>query len=230
MVAVCYRPPSQDEETDRLFYKQLREASRSLALDLVGDFNLPDACWKYQSAERKEPRRFLERVADNFLPQPVSEPTREGAPLDLSFTNRGGLARHGMAGGRLGQSDHEIMIEFSILAEARRGVSRTATLDFRRADFGLLRRLVDRVPWEAALKGKGVQEGWTFVKEEDLKAQERAVPRCGKTSRRGRRPAWLNRELWLELGEKEESLRALEEGAGKSRGLQRCSEVVQGET
>ncbi|KAK4828141.1 hypothetical protein QYF61_023939 [Mycteria americana] len=72
----------------------------------------------------------------------------------------------------------------------------------KRADFGLFRRLVNRVPWEAALKGKGVQEGWAFFKEEVLKAQEGAVPRCRKTSRRGRRPAWLYRELWLELRKK----------------------------
>ncbi|KAK4811322.1 hypothetical protein QYF61_024458 [Mycteria americana] len=50
--------------------------------------------------------------------------------------------------------------------------------------------------------GKGVQEGWTFFKEEVLKAQERAVPRCRKTSRQGRRLAWLTRELWLELRKK----------------------------
>ncbi|KAK4820905.1 hypothetical protein QYF61_008137 [Mycteria americana] len=201
VVGVCYRPPNQDEETDELFYKQLGEASRSLALVLVGDFNLPDVCWKYNTAERKQSRRFLERVADNFLTQLVSEPTREGAPLDLLFTNREGLVSHVMVGGRLGQSDHE-MIEFLIRGEAARGVSKTATLDFRRADFGLFRRLVERVPWEAALKGKGVQEGWTFFKEEVLKAQERAVPRCQKMSRRGRRPAWLTRELWLELRRK----------------------------
>ncbi|KAK4832341.1 hypothetical protein QYF61_021870 [Mycteria americana] len=172
-----------------------------IALVLVGDFNLPDVCWKYNTADRKQSRRFLERVADNFLTQLVSEPTREGAPLDLLFTNREGLVSHVMVGGRLGQSDHE-MIEFLIRGEAARGVSKTATLDFRRADFGLFRRLVERVPWEAALKGKGVQEGWTFFKEEVLKAQERAVPRCRKTSRRGRRPAWLTRELWLELRKK----------------------------
>ncbi|KAK4815887.1 hypothetical protein QYF61_009938 [Mycteria americana] len=201
VVGVCYRPPSQDEETDELFYKQLGEASRSLALVLVGDFNLPDVCWKYNTAERKQPRRFLERVADNFLTQLVSEPTREGAPLDLLFTNREGLVSDVMVGGCLGQSDHE-MIEFLIRGEAARGVGKTATLDFRRADFSLFRRLVDRVPWEAALMGKGVQEGWTFFKEEVLKAQERAVPRCRKTSRRGRRPAWLTRELWLELRRK----------------------------
>ncbi|KAK4831120.1 hypothetical protein QYF61_015423 [Mycteria americana] len=202
VVGVCYRPPNQDEETDELFYKQLGEASRSLAPVLVGDFSLLDVCWKYNTAERKQSRRFLECVADdNFLTQLVSEPTREGAPLDLLFTNREGLVSHMMVGGRLGQSDHE-MIEFLRRGEAARGVRKTATLDFRRADFGLFRRLVDRVPWEAALKGKGVQEGWTFFKEEVLKAQEWAVPRCRKTSRRGRRPAWVTRELWLELRKK----------------------------
>ncbi|KAK4808459.1 hypothetical protein QYF61_005776 [Mycteria americana] len=36
------------------------------------------------------------------------------------------------------------MIEFLIHGEKARGVSKTATLDFRRADFGLFRRLVDR--------------------------------------------------------------------------------------
>ncbi|KAK4826490.1 hypothetical protein QYF61_009563 [Mycteria americana] len=84
----------------------------------------------------------------------------------------------------------------------RRGVSRTATLHFWGADCGLFRRLVDRVPWEAVLKGKGVQVGWTFFKKEILKAQEQAVPMCRKTSQQGRRPACLNRELWLELRKK----------------------------
>ncbi|KAK4828082.1 LOW QUALITY PROTEIN: hypothetical protein QYF61_023142, partial [Mycteria americana] len=117
------------------------------------------------------------------------------------------------------------MIEFLIRGEAVRGVSKTATLDFRRADFGLFRRLVERVPWEAALMGKGVQEGWTFFKEEVLKAQEQAVPRCRKTSRRGRRPAWLTRAL-ARTQEKEESLQPLEEGAGNSGGLQRQQKTL----
>ncbi|KAK4830698.1 LOW QUALITY PROTEIN: hypothetical protein QYF61_012867 [Mycteria americana] len=91
MVGVCYRPPNQDEAADEIFYKQLAEVSQPLALVLVGDFNLPDLCWKYNTAERKQSRRFLECVADNFLTQLVSEPTREGAPLGLLFVNREGL-------------------------------------------------------------------------------------------------------------------------------------------
>jgi len=78
LVGVCYRPPNQDEEADEVFYKRLAEVSQSRALVLVGDFNLPDICWKYNTAERKQPRRFLEFVEDNFLTQLVSEPTRRG--------------------------------------------------------------------------------------------------------------------------------------------------------
>ncbi|GAB0207710.1 hypothetical protein GRJ2_003236700 [Grus japonensis] len=201
IVGDCYRPCNQDEEADEIFYKQLGEVSQSLALVLMRDFNLPDFCWKYNIAERKQSRRFLECVEDNFLIQLVSEPTREGAQLDMSFANREGLVGDVMVGGHLGHSDHE-MIEFLLHRELRREVSRIATLDFWRADFGLFRKWVDRVPLEEVLKGKGVQEGWTFFKKEVLKAQEQAVPMCRKTGQQGRRPAWLNRELWLELRKK----------------------------
>ncbi|KAK4807040.1 hypothetical protein QYF61_018381 [Mycteria americana] len=162
---------------------------------------IPDVCWKYNTAERKQSRKFLECVEDNFLTQLVSEPTRGGASLDLLFTNREGQVGDVVVGGRLGLSDHD-MIEFLIRGEVRRRVSKTTTVDFRRADFGLFRTLVERVPWETVLKGKGVQEGWAFFKKEVLKAQEQAIPRCQKTNRWGRRPAWLNRELLLGLRKK----------------------------
>ncbi|KAK4827222.1 hypothetical protein QYF61_015250 [Mycteria americana] len=58
MVGVCSRPPNQDEEADEIFYKQLGEVSRSLTLVLAGDFNLPDVCWKYNTAGRKQSRRI----------------------------------------------------------------------------------------------------------------------------------------------------------------------------
>lgn len=44
----------------------------------------------------------------------------------------------------LGKGGHK-MVEFSMLGEVRSRASRTATLDFRRADFELLTTLVGRV-------------------------------------------------------------------------------------
>ncbi|KAK4818426.1 hypothetical protein QYF61_012960, partial [Mycteria americana] len=116
LLGVCYRPPNQDEDADEAFYKQLAGVSQSLVLVLMGDFNLPDVCWKYNIAERKQSRRFLECVEDNFLTQLVSEPTRGGASLDLLFTNREGLVGDVVVAGCLGLSNHD-MIEFSIRGE-----------------------------------------------------------------------------------------------------------------
>ena len=87
----------------------------------------------------------------------------------------------------LGQSDHDI-VEFSILGNVRRVTSKTAILNFQRADFDLFRTLVAQVPWELLLKDKGVQEAWMLLKMEILKAQEQAVPECRKAGCRGRRP------------------------------------------
>ncbi|GAB0208309.1 hypothetical protein GRJ2_003296600 [Grus japonensis] len=85
LLGVCYRPSNQDEEADEIFYKQLGEVSQLLALVLMGDFNLPDVCWKYNTAERKQSRRFLECVEDNFLTQLVTLLVDEGKAVDVVY-------------------------------------------------------------------------------------------------------------------------------------------------
>jgi len=82
-------------------------------------------------------------------------PCEEGALLDLLFTNREGLVGDVVVRGSLELSDHE-MIEYSVRGEVKRGASKTTTLDSQRADFDLFRMLVERVPRERVLKGKGV--------------------------------------------------------------------------
>ncbi|KAJ7427231.1 hypothetical protein WISP_08882 [Willisornis vidua] len=69
LVGVCYGPPSQEDEGDELFYKQLADVSRSPDLVLVGDFNLPDICWEFSAVKKRQSRRFLESIEDNFLLQ-----------------------------------------------------------------------------------------------------------------------------------------------------------------
>ena len=61
--------------------------------------------------------------------------------LDLVLTNKKRLVGNVKLKGSLGCSDHE-MVEFKILRAARRAHSKLATLDFRRADFGLFRDLL----------------------------------------------------------------------------------------
>ncbi|TRZ06870.1 hypothetical protein HGM15179_020238, partial [Zosterops borbonicus] len=71
--------------------------------------------------------------------------------------------------------DHEIMV-FSIFGDISRNINKTVTFDFRRANFGLFRRLLQRVPWEAALENKGVQERTTVILGWWMVSGSRIVP------------------------------------------------------
>ncbi len=148
----------------------------------MGYCKVPDICWIYNTADREPSQRFLECVGDHFLTQLVTQPAR-GSKI-LLFVNREGLVGDVKAGGRLGQSDRE-MLDISILAEPRRGVSRTATLDFRRANLNLFRTMVERFPLEVLLEGVGAQEGWQYFPEVILKVQE-LIPQsmvCGRVGK-----------------------------------------------
>ena len=54
IMGVCYRPPNQDEAVDKILYTQLGEVLQSLPLGLMGDFNFPDICWNYNTADREQ--------------------------------------------------------------------------------------------------------------------------------------------------------------------------------
>ena len=69
LVRVSYGPPNQDDKTDEVFYEQLAKNMPLPTLVLMGDFNFPDICWKYNTVQRKQSRRFLECMKDNFLMQ-----------------------------------------------------------------------------------------------------------------------------------------------------------------
>jgi len=71
--------------------------------------------------------------------------------------------------------DYE-MVEFRILRGGSRVISMIKTLDFRRANFGLFKELLQGIPWARALEGRGVHECWSLFKFHFLHAQERCIP------------------------------------------------------
>ncbi|PKU27650.1 glycerol kinase [Limosa lapponica baueri] len=210
-VGVCYRTPDQGDREDEALYRQIGVASHSQALVLMGYFNHPNICWRDNTAGHRKSRKFLECVDDNFLLQMVEEPMRKGAMLDLVLTNKEGLVGNVKLKGILGCSDHE-MVEFKILRAARRVRSKLTTLEFRRADFGLLRDLIGRVPWEKVLKGRGAQGNWLVFKDHLLQAQERYIPKKKKSEKKARMPAWINKELLYKLKTKKEAYRGWKQG------------------
>ncbi|GAB0204618.1 mitochondrial enolase superfamily member 1 [Grus japonensis] len=206
------RPPDQEEEVDEAFYRQLEVALRSQALVVVEDFNHPDICWNDNTARHAQSRRFLQSTDDNFLTQVVEEPTGTGVLLDFVLMNREGLVGDVKAGGSLGCSDHET-VEFRILHGSSRAVSRIRSLDFRRTNFGLFKDLLGRIPWVRALEGRGVQESWSIFKHHFLQAQDWCIPKNRKSSKGGRRLAWMSKELLEKLKRKKEVYRIWRKGA-----------------
>ena len=59
------RVTDQGEEAHEVF-KQFEEVSESQTLVLTRDFNLPNICWKGNSAGNKQSRRFLDGVYNSF--------------------------------------------------------------------------------------------------------------------------------------------------------------------
>ncbi|KFQ99157.1 hypothetical protein Y956_03676, partial [Nipponia nippon] len=72
------------------------------------------------------------------------------------------------------------------------------TLNFRKAKFQLFKELINRTPWEMALRDKGAEQTWVF-KDAFHRAQEFSIPRCRKSEKQGKRPAWLSHDLGVKL-------------------------------
>jgi len=131
-------------------------------------------------------RRFLQSIDSNILTEVVEEPTRRGVLLNFVTTNKEGPVEDLKIGGSLDCSDQ---VEFRILHGRSRETSRITNLDFRRANFGLLKDLLRGISWVWALAGRGVQESWLLLNHHFLHAQDRCIPMSKKSSKGGRGPA-----------------------------------------
>ncbi|KAM6103455.1 uncharacterized protein LJ206_014212 [Theristicus caerulescens] len=198
VVGVYCRPPDQGEPIDKDFFLQLQEASHSQALVLLGDFNHPDICWESNTAGGRQSRRLLECMEDNFLSQVTDSPTIGDAILDLVVTNVSELIGDVRIGGSLGYSDHT-PVEFTVLRDKGQVKSIVRTLNFRKANFQLFEELINRTPWEMALRDKGAEQSWQIFKDAFHRAQELLIPRCKKSGKEGKRPAWLSHDLLVKL-------------------------------
>ena len=146
----------------------------------------------------RQSRRLLECTEDNFLSQVTDSPTRGDAVLDLVITNASELIGDVRIGGSLGCSDHAL-VEVTV----RRGKGQVKrivrTLNFRKANFQLFKELINRTPWEMALRDKGAEQSWQVFKDAFHRAQELSIPRCRKSGKERKTLTWLSHDLWVKL-------------------------------
>ncbi|KFZ66869.1 hypothetical protein N338_11098, partial [Podiceps cristatus] len=85
-------------------------------------------------------------------------------------------------------------------------------LNFRRANFRLFKELLAEISWEVVLRDRNAEEGWLLFKDAFLRAQELSVPLKKKVGRRGRKPAWLGKDLLAKLREKKVKYKVWKQG------------------
>ena len=95
------------------------------------------------------------------------------------------------------------MVELTVLKDMGK-TSTVRTLYFRKANLQLFKQLIGMTPWERVLRERGAEQSWQIFKDGFHRSQELLIPRCKKSEKEGKRPAWLSRDMVVKLKGKEE--------------------------
>lgn len=194
-VEFCYRPPSQDDDVEELFFKELRDTSRSSTLVLKSDFNLLDVNWEYHTADINRYRRFL-KYLDNFVVPVLREPIQQSPLLVQLLANRECLMGEVANDGHLGHSDHEVLNLKSFMKVGKLSLKLQSWI-WGEQGSGCSVNYLAMSP-SKLFEGLGVHQCWTLFKYQFLRAQEQAITICWKSCRQERRLACLSKEILIE--------------------------------
>ena len=166
-----YRSPSGDphqsvDELAKLLHMVVETNPSHLLI--AGDFNLPQIDWSVaycDAPDSHHSHKFLNAVHDCLLFQHIHCPTRYrdgGAPslLELVLTNEEGMLSGLEYLPSLGRSDH-VVLRFQVDLYTVRADPGRRKLNFHRANFAELNRLISDVDWNQLL-ALGVEEGYLF--------------------------------------------------------------------
>lgn len=112
------------------------------------------------------------------------------------------LLQEVQTGGSLCRSDHAL-VEFMV--SRNMDLEKGRSLNFRRAKFQLIKELLDEIPCEAVLGGKGTKQSCQLSKNKFLRAQDLFIPKYKKSSKGGRKlECGCARTRWSNWGKRNE--------------------------
>ena len=152
-LAVCYRAPDADRETERIadLLRGLHRTGRPFLM--VGDINLPEIHWTGDREAGLRLRRrtaraivFVDAIAECSAVQSVTTATRGDNVLDLAVSCGSSVTSE--VHDKLFISDHQAVVtHFGVQTGSACRVSRTNVYNYKRADFASLRQTLRSVPW-----------------------------------------------------------------------------------
>jgi hypothetical protein len=143
------------------------------------------------------------------MEQLVDFPTQvKGNTLDLVITNIPERVSEVFEAGRLGKSDHSI-----IITRVSIGVSledEKSLPDWRRADWDAMRAEMRMGNWLQDLKKSGADRAWNILKDKVEEVIQKHVPQRRK--RNSNRPAWMTQEILRAVRKKKRIWRSIRGG------------------
>ena len=131
-----YRSPNSTSENDDRLCDWILDM-RGINV-LIGDFNFPDIDWETGTTSARG-RKFYPATETKFMEQHVNGPTHvSGNTLDLIQSDREGIINAVRGAGRLGKSDHEIIL-FLMRVDKKRASEERSWLNYRKAAYEQLR-------------------------------------------------------------------------------------------
>ena len=188
-IILAYRPPSSSIENLEQLCSLVKNMPKNTII--IGDINLPHIDWTTGQADSKG-RRLYEVVMEENVEQLVRFPTHDkGNILDLVLTNMASNIISVMEDGKLGKSDHCVIItEVRIPKKSEK--NRKKILNWKKADYHQIKEYLAKVDWNEVLTRQSVNEAWEAFKNEIKIATAKFVP--FSTIKRKSTPKWLTRE------------------------------------
>ena len=161
-IHVVYRSPNSSSHNDASLCELLTGIQDTDIL--IGDFNFPGIRWEIGKADAKS-RTFYEKMEDSFLIQHVDEPThKSGNLLDLIISKDEQLVENVEHEGRLGKSDHEMLIA-TLRIKVVEPSAHAGKRNYDRANFSEMRKEMKAENWEEILGQTGVEQCWCIIRD-----------------------------------------------------------------
>ena len=187
---LIYRSPNAPPAAMNDLERVIRSVKKNSIL--VGDFNLPDINWEMGTGSART-AAFLEAVDDLLLTQVVDFSTQvKGNCLDLVLTNIPERIVDVCEAGRLGKSDHE-MILLTVNMQGGCETAKKEVLNWGRADWSSMRADLAGMDWSLALRSKTAEGMWKTFSSRLTNLVKKFVP--VRTVRSRQRPIWMTSEI-----------------------------------
>ena len=178
-------PVSQHNQAEqRKIHHAISEVNKGDCI-IMGDFNHWNIKWDTLQSTWVEYQQLLCLIPDNFLTQPVLEPTRAERVFDIVLSSQKEFVDNVVIHEPLGSSDHN-QLYFNIKIKSDKTKVKQCWRDFRKGNYKEIRKSLAHIDWNDKTKNKTATECGNILRGELDSAGDSYVPmkKQGKRSKK----------------------------------------------